>query len=264
MRLLTISTLFVMLSGAIACNSAYGRHEAGQSHNVIAIVNGKEITTDQVNNIDLDLLSPQQKKQLIDSLIIRQLLMEEAVKEGFDKQDRIVAAVRSLTELHIVTQYTAQLAAGFDVNDEVLRSLYDAEYSSSSTQYKISHILLTKEEEGQALIAMLARGDDFTELAKQNSQDMVSAQKGGDLGWLTSEDIAPSLYRDISGLNKGEVSRSPVQSPFGWHILKLEDVRRVNPPKFEDVKRKIRQQLIEKKLRDYLDNLKAKATIEIK
>ena len=264
MRLLPISTLFVLLSGAIACNPAYGNHEAGQPHNVIAIVNGKEITTDQVNNIDLDLLSHQQKKKLIDSLIIRQLLMEQAVKEGFDKQERIVAAVKSLAENHIVTQYTAQLAAGFNVSDKALRPLYDAEYSSSSIQYKIRHILLTSEKEGRALIAMLARGDDFTELAKKNSQDMVSAQKGGDLGWLTSENIAPSLYRVISGLNKGKVSRSPVQSPFGWHILKLEDVRRVKPPKFEDVKRKIKQQLIEKKLREYLDHLKAKATIEIK
>lgn len=264
MRLLTRSTLAVMLLGAIACNPAYGQNATGQPNDVIAIVNGTEITADQVGNIDLDLLTPLQKKQLTNSLIIRQLLLEQAVKEGFDKQERIVAAVRSLAEVHIVTQYIAKIAAGFDVSDEVLRSLYDAEYSSISTQYKVSHILLTTEEESQALIAMLAAGEDFTELAKQNSQDMVSARKGGDLGWLTSEDMAPSLYRDISGLNKGEVSRSPVHSPFGWHVLKLEDIRSVAPPSFEDVKPNIRKQLIEKKVLEYMDNLKSTAIIDIK
>ena len=264
MRFLTRSTLTVMLSGAIACSPAYGQNAAGQPRDVIAIVNGTEITADQAGNIDLDLLTPQQQKQVIDSLIIRQLLLEQALREGFDKQDRIVAAIKSLTEIHIVTQYIAELAAGFDVSDEVLRSLYDAEFSSSEKKYKVSHILLTTEEEGQALIAMLARGDDFAELAGQLSQDMVSAQKGGDLGWLASEDMAPSLYRDISGLSKGEVSRSPVHSPFGWHVLKLEGIRSVVPPKFEDVKPIIRKQLIEKKVLEYMENLKADAIIEIK
>jgi peptidyl-prolyl cis-trans isomerase C len=172
--------------------------------------------------------------------------------------------VKALEELHIVTQYTAKLAASFNVSNEELKSLYDANYSSSSTEYKIRHILLATEKEGQALIAILGKDDSFAGLAQKNSQDLVSAKKGGDLGWLTSEDIVPSLYRNISGLKKGEVSRSPVQSPFGWHVLKLEDIREVTPPKFEDVKRNIRQQLIEKKLRDYLNNLRAKATIDIK
>jgi peptidyl-prolyl cis-trans isomerase C len=253
-----------MLSGAIVCNSAFADQEAGRAHDVIAIVNGKEITSDQVNNIDLDALPPQKKKQLIESLINRQLLMEQAVKEGFDKQEHIVAAVKALAELHIVTQYTAKLAASFNVRDEELKSIYDVKYSSSSTEYKIRHILLATEKEGQALIAMLAKDDDFAQLAQKNSQDMVSAKKGGDLGWLTSKNIVPSLYGEISRLAKGEVSGSPVQSPFGWHVLKLEDIRKVMPPKFEAVKRDLRKQVVEKKLRHYLGNLRAKATIEIK
>lgn len=255
------SILTVMLSGAIACTSVFA---VGEPHDVIAIVNGKEITTAQVNDIDLALLTPQQKKQLIDSLIIRQLLLEQALEEGFDKQDHVAAAVLSSTETQIVTLYLVEIAASFEVSDEALRSLYDDEYSGSSTQYKISHILLTSEDEGQALIASLVRGDDFVELAKQNSQDMVSAQKGGDLGWLVAEDIMPALYSSISGLGKGEISRRPIQTPFGWHILRLEDMRIVTPPKFEDVRQSIWQQLIEKSVIEYMDKLKSEATIEIK
>lgn len=270
---MTFKALFILsiICGcAIGCNSAYGNQLANEIHkdpaqraHVLAIVNGKEITTTELTDLNLHILTPEQRKIAVDTLVTRWLLLEQAVKEGFDKQDHIVAAIKSSSETLIVTQFLAKLAKEFQLSDNELKSMYEAKYSTSMMEYKISHILLASKESGQILIDKLVKGDDFYELAAEHSQDMVSASNGGGLGWVTSKDIIPALLQEIDKLKKGEVSGSPVQSPFGWHILKLENKRGDSPPAFKAIKQTLGKEALKNKVKEYLLELRANATIEI-
>ena len=238
--------------------------------NVVAVVNGKQITTDTLNipgakrKIDFSKIDGKQKKQIIDSLINQHLILEEARMEGFDKSEQMAKALKALSETFIVKQYMAKVALGFDIGDKAVKDFYIAEYSNSPIKYKVLHILLTSEEEAKGLIMQLKKGAGFAALAKEKSRDMVSAQKGGDLGWLTTRDMGPSFAKTVSGLKKSEIVATPTKTQFGWHIIKLDDKREKPAPPFAKVKEKIRQKLLKQKLTDYLANLKSKADIEIK
>jgi peptidyl-prolyl cis-trans isomerase C len=264
MTKLTISLIFAGLiaSGSLAM--------AENTNTVLAVVNGKEITIDQVKyldrkgTIDFDNLTPQQKKELLESLINQQLVLEQLRKEGFDQADHIVAEVKALTETYIIKQYMVKVALGFDFSEETLKANYEEKYLNKLEQYRIRHILLTTEDEAVVLISELKDGADFLSLAEQQSQDKISAKKGGDLGWLTSEDMVPSFYKTVSALTKGDISLRPTKTQFGWHIIRLDDKHVVTPPAFSEVKKSIRQQLIKEKMNNYFNSLRAKAKIEIK
>ena len=268
MQFKTISIFVLAIAVLLVVNSS---SIAEDNQTVLVVVNGVEITTDQVSSIagankqvDLETLSDAKKKELIESLITRQLILEEAHKEGFDQSEKIVATVKALADSYIVKQYLVKVAVGFDFSDAVLKKVYEEKYMNRPEQFQVSHILLKTEAEAQAMLVLLNSGSDFTNLAQTKSQDKVSAQKGGDLGWLTSDDMVPTFFKAVSTLTKGETTAQPLKTKFGWHILKLVDKRELAPPPFDEVKQKVRQELIREKITDYIENLKAKATIEIK
>lgn len=267
MNLVVKLIFFGVFAGILATGSLL---MAANTDTVLAIVNGKELTVDQLKHldrkhtIDFDNIDPQQKKVLTESLIHHHLVLEQAKNEGFDQVDHIVADVKALTEAYIIKQYLVKVALGFDFSEEVLKANYEDKYLNTPEQYKIRHILLATEDESTALILEIKNGADFSRLAEQQSQDKVSSEKGGDLGWLTSEDMVPSFYKTVSELKKGDISLKPTSTQFGWHIIRLDDKRETTPPAFNEVKKNIRQQLIEKKVTDYLNTLRANAKIEIK
>ncbi len=268
MRLVKLLTFIFTITGFLASTSLV---MADDAKTVLAVVNGIEITTGQISNIagadkqfDFSALSDAKKKELVESLITRQLILEEAHKEGFDQSEKIVATVKALGDSYIVKQYLVKVAVGFDFGDAVLKEVYDQKYLNRPEQYKVSHILLNTEAEAQALVDLLNNGSDFTILAQEKSLDKVSAQKGGDLGWLTSDDMVPTFYKTVSLLNEKEVSAKPAKTQFGWHIIRLDQKRKLESFSFEKVKEDIRRDLINEKITGYIDSLKANATIEIK
>ncbi len=267
MNLVTKLTIPLVFAGLFISGSL---SMADNTNTVLAIVNGKEITIDQLKyldrkgSIDFNNIDPQQKKTMIDSLINHQIVLEQIRSEGFDQTPQIAANVKALTEAYIIRQYLVKIALGFDLSEEALMANYADKYLSKPEQYKIRHILLRTEDETNNLILELKNGADFSSLAEQKSQDKVSAQKGGDLGWLTSEDMVPSFYKTVSELTKGDISLKPTKTPFGWHIIRLDDKNEVTPPSFEEIKESIKQQIIKEQITDYLNALRANAKIELK
>lgn len=262
--LLTFFSVYIALSVPVM---------AENTKTIFAVVNGVEITYEELFDIpgnkakiDFTTLNNKQKEQLVDSLITRQLILEEISKEGFDQSESIARSIRVLTESFLVKQYMQKIVSGTNISDDNLMVHYESKYLNKpeTINYRINHILLTTEEEAKKIIEQLSAGGDFSDLAKEKSKDMITAQKGGDLGWLVAEDMIPSFLKAVSKLNKGGTGARPIKTQFGWHIIRLIGKKELTPPEFAAVKDSIMQDIIQNTLLDYIDDLRSKASIEIK
>ena len=152
------------------------------------------------------------------------------------------------------------------VTDKELKEVYDKEIGNADpTEYKARHILVKDKDEAKAkeLIKQLNDGANFEEIAKKESTG-PSGKNGGDLGWFSSAQMVPAFSQATAKLIKGTHSQVPVKTRFGYHIIKLEDSRKRELPKFADVKDQIRPAIQNKRLQAYVVKLRSKAKIEIK
>ena len=201
----------------------------------------------------------------IDELVNRELIYQEGVKLNLDKKPEIAAEIDN-HKRNILASATIRAhmeAAKF--TEEQLRKEYDSHMGAmTSKEFRARHILVKAESDAKAIIAKLDKGGDFAALAKSKSQDPGSAKKGGDLDWFEPGQMVKPFSDAVKAMAKGAYSKTPVQSQFGWHVIKLEDTREIKPPEFEKVKENVRQILRNKEIETYLATLKAKAKIEIK
>lgn len=244
---------------------------AADQETVLATVNGTEITTDQIEQlpglgsaVDFDALDGDRKGQVIIGLINRQLVLEQAKKEGFDQTEQMANTLKDMAETYIAKQYLMNVAARTDISEEALMAHYEEMFLTQPEQYQVAHILLATEEEANGVLGLLNKGADFSNLAKTQSKDKVSAENGGNLGWLTSGDMLPSFYRAVSELNPGEIGVQPTKTQFGWHIVRLDAKRDPGRQPFDEVRQQIQQQLIKEEIAAFLDKLRAQATVEIR
>lgn len=230
---------------------------------VIANVNGEDISENQLeiaatqSKVDYKNITPEQRKLLTEALVNRQLVLQEAIKAGFDKKPEVV--------IFIAANYLATIAESFKVSDTEIKTFYDKNVLQNTTkEYKARHILVKTEAEAVVLISQIENGADFSKLAKEKSTDTGSGSKGGDLGWFSEKDMVQPFAKAVADLKKGELSKKPVQSQFGWHVIILDDERKTTPPPLESVKAEIEKILIKEKLNQYLNDLNAKAKITLK
>jgi len=268
MRMPAKLNVFLLISGSLACFSS---PMADQTITVLARVNGTDITTEQIEQLpggeatfDFASLEDDRKTQIIIALINRQLVIEQAQKEGFDQSEHMINAIKDMTETFVTQQYMMKVAAGTDLSEDTLLAYYNDHYSDQPEQYSIAHIQLASQGEAYKVLESLNKGADFSELARTESKDQVSAEKGGELGWLTAEDMLPSFYKTVSELNPGAISAKPTKTQFGWHIVRLDGKRRAEPRSFSALKQQIQQQLIKEEIATYLDKLRTQASVEIR
>ena len=128
-------------------------------------------------------------------------------------------------------------------------------------EYNARHILVASEAEAKDVIAQLNKGGDFSKIAKEKSIDPGSKEKGGDLGWFALGGMVKPFSEAVSKLQKGKLSTDPVQTQFGWHVIKLDDIRELKAPPYDKVKDNLQKQLGQRQLEKMLTDLRAKATI---
>lgn len=224
----------------------------------IGAANGAEETAVTVNNVavpkaQLDLLvasfvaqgtkeSEELRKQLIEELATREVVAQEAVKLGLDKKPEIVAALANSNRDILVNAYQADYAAKHPVTEKDIQYLYDKQKEEAGpSEYRIRNILVKTEEEAKAIQAALMKGSKFEALAREKSLDSASRAAGGDIGWQVPILLVPPVRETIKTLDKGKIS-APVQSQFGWHILRIDDTRPYAFPPLNQVKSALRQQ----------------------
>ncbi|MEO8599316.1 MAG: peptidylprolyl isomerase [bacterium] len=234
----------------------------------LAIVNGKKIPSSRVEMMAQQLASqgqqdsPQLRAMIKEELINREILMQEADKRGLG----MTADVKNQVEIARQSIVIRALVADFIKKNPISDADITAEYNkfkalAGDKEYHARHILVEKEDDAKAIIAKLKSGSKFEDLAKQ-SKDPGSAANGGDLDWAAPAAYVKPFSDAMIALKKGEVTETPVKSQFGYHIIKLEDVRAAKVPTLKEVKPQIAEKLQQQKLQEFQMGLRKKAKIE--
>jgi len=194
-----------------------------------------------------------------EELNTRSLLVTEARKKGLDKQDEVKTQMELASQTVLVRAYVNDWVKANPVSDAALRSEYDnIKKQMGDKEYKVAHILVEKEDEAKQVIADLQKGQKFDEIAKQRSKDPGSKDRGGDLDWAAPGNFVKPFSDAMVKVEKGKFTPQPVQSPFGWHVIRVDDVRDAKVPPFEEVKPQIQQRMQAQALDKYLRDLRAK------
>ena len=207
-------------------------------------------------------LTAEQRGQVLDQMISMNLLAAQATKEGLDKEPDVAARLNVLRTRVLADAESERFLKGKEPTDAELHAEYDSAVAAmDKIEYHARHILVASKEKAEQLIKKIKGGAKFEDVAKAESTD-GSKTNGGDLGWFTLTRMAKPFGDAVKGLKKGEMTSEPVQTQFGWHVIKLEDTREVAPPPFEQVKQQVTNGAIQKKLQAYVDGLKQNAKIE--
>ena len=236
----------------------------------VATVNGKAISKSQfelyVANIARQAgreIPPEQKAQMLDQFIGMQLAADAAEKAGISKQAKVEDSL-ALARLNVVVDAGLQkYLEDHPVTDAEIKTEFDQQIAALPHEYHARHILVDDQATADAITKELKAGGDFAKIAAARSKDS-SKQNGGDLGWFTLETMVKPFGDAILALQPGQMTDAPVQSQFGWHIIKLEESRNPTPPKFDDVKDRVKTLVQRKRLQNYLDELRKTAKIEKK
>ena len=237
----------------------------------VATVNGKDISA-QLFNTFLHAVTgkpagevpPEQKSQMLDQLINMTLAAQAADKDGLGNDPEVKARADLLHSQILAEAASDKYIKSHPVSEAEVKAEYDAQVASMPKEYKARHILVESKEIADSIIRELGAGGDFAKLAKTESKDPGSAKNGGDLGWFSSTSMVKPFSDAVAALQKGETTKAPVQTQYGWHVIQLEDVRTPQPPEFEQVKKQVEMIAQRKKLQAYLDELRKTAKIQKK
>jgi peptidyl-prolyl cis-trans isomerase C len=235
---------------------------------VVATVNGDKIMKSALDGyLQIIQKSPSGAKvkveEALDDLIATELALQEAKKTDILSRDEIKKKIADFTRNVILTTWTKEKVQSFKISDDEIKAEYDATVKKlASKEFNARHILLKKEDEAKAVIKEIANGADFAKLAKEKSTG-PSASNGGSLGWFKAQTMVPAFANAVKEMKKGEVSKEPVKTQFGWHVIKLEDSRDAKLPALKTLKPKIERKISQKKMLAYMDEIKKTADIKI-
>lgn len=264
----TIATVF--FAGIFAVNNICIADETN-AEDVIAVVNGEKLTKNEFESyISIrigqqhrpDTLNEGQRKALLDEFINRELIYQDAVANGLDKIPGVAEEIENQRH-NILASYSVRRIISKPPTNEAMRNAYKEQYADKNTEYNAKHILVKTEDEAKAVIAALDNGEDFSKLAAEKSLDS-SGKEGGDIGWFSLEQMVKPFGDAAAGLKKGEYTKVPVQTKFGWHVIKLENTREVGPPPFDTVRDELRNTLQNQMINDYVVQLRNDAKIDMK
>lgn len=256
------------LLAAIAANTVYAADKvAEQEKNTAATVNSIAIPQAR---IDMRVKaaaqqgqpdSPELRKAIKDDLINLEVISQEALKKGLDKQPEVVQQIELSRQSVLAGAFVQDYAKSHPIPEETLKQEYEnLKTRVGNKEFKVAHILVETEKEAQSIVAELKKKGKFDKIAKEKSKDPGSKDKGGDLGWTVPSSFVPPFAEAIPKLSKGQVS-APVHTQFGWHVIKLEDIRDLKPV-YEEVKPNIEKRLQQQSIQEAIKSLRANAKID--
>lgn len=237
---------------------------------VVARVDGKDITRVDVFRYikmmpaNIQQLPPTSVYPLALEQVINTRIVQNQAEEADLANDPEVQKQLSMARQQIIRSIYVQRQVEGQISESDLKKKYDDMIGKAPAveEIKASHILVEDEAKAKEIIAKLNEGGDFSKLAAENSADPGNKDKGGDLGWFSKNDMVPAFADAAFALKKGELSKEPVQTQFGWHIIKVEDSRERPKPTFEEVKPQIQVELRREKLEAMLSQWREASKIE--
>jgi peptidyl-prolyl cis-trans isomerase C len=259
--LLALGTL-VLLN---ACNA---QDDKKSNDAVLATVNGAAVYQSQVDTMMHQGLSqgapdsPEMRKAILDELISREAARQEAAKLGLEKRPEVKQQIEQASHEIMVRALVQEFIKTHKPTDDELKAAYDKlKAQIGDKQYNARHILVKTEKEAKDIIAQLNKGVKFEKLASK-SLDKGSAARGGELGFNAPSAYVPPFTKALLSLKPGETTKTPVQTQFGWHVIRLEEIKPA--PTFDEVKKNLTPNVQQEQLRKYIEELRGKAKIEYK
>jgi peptidyl-prolyl cis-trans isomerase C len=238
---------------------------------VVATVNGEKLTEADLQLAEGELsqqfaqMPPEQRRAAALSAAIEiRVMAKKAVDSGLDKDADFLRRMAFLQARALHGEVVEKEVVD-KVTDAEVRARYDQEIANTPPVNEIHarHILVKTKEEAEAIIKQLDGGADFQKLANEHTSDPSGKTSGGDLGWFGPGQMVPEFDKAAFALDVGKYSKEPVQSQFGWHVIKVEDKRAKQPPAFDDVKDQAKQAVIRDKYFAMVKELRAAAKVEI-
>lgn len=236
----------------------------------VATVNGKQIKQSIYDYIAKDATSrgqkvdAQVKEAIVGKLVDSEIVYQEAQKLGLDKQPDYIAREELARRELLTSTFLQDYIKKHPISDADTKAAYE-QYKKAygEKEFSARHILVKTEAEAKDIIAQLGKGGDFAKIAKEKSLDPGSKEKGGDLGWFSPATMVKPFSDVVANLQKGSISNSPVQTQFGWHVIKLVDTRVAQPLAYDKVKDGLQKNLQQRNLEKMMVDLRSKAKIDI-
>lgn len=237
-----------------------------------AIVNGKPIPKAQLDKLiqkSNQPDTPQVRDQGREMLVTRELILQEANNRGITQKESVRDQLEQSKMGILIAAVFEDYVQREGVDEAELKAAYEqvkAQYTGK--EYHVEHILVEKESDAKAIIAQLKSGANFADIAKAKSKDPGSAANGGDLGWVNEQSLVPEFSKAMVQLKPGQTTDKPVKSQFGWHIIKLDEVRDLKAPSMEEIKDQLVQMISSEqnwqkaKFSEMMKKLRAKAKIQ--
>ncbi|WBF65309.1 MAG: peptidylprolyl isomerase [Candidatus Kinetoplastibacterium crithidii] len=237
----------------------------------IASVNGHNITQENLENFVSLLInqgasdSKELREQIKEELINRQILLQEAEKNGTINNPIVQTEIQLAKESIIVRSFLTDFLKKNKITDNEIERQYEKlkKEQSSKKEYKVSHILTDNKNDAINIIKKLNKDvSKFTEIAKDTSKDESSRINGGLLGWSNTEEYVEEFANAVKNLTPGTISQNPIKTKFGWHIIKLDDTRNLEFPELNQVRPQIEEMLKQQMLANLQNELRLKSIIK--
>jgi peptidyl-prolyl cis-trans isomerase C len=235
----------------------------------VAIVNGKAVPTSRVDLLAKQVeasgrpVTEEVRAQIKEEAVLREIFMQEAQKRGVAASEDYKNQMELARQTLMIRGLFADFQKKNPVSDADLKAEYDKfTAANGGKEYRARHILVEKEDEAKAIIKAIKGGAKFEDIAKKSSKDPGSGANGGDLDWANAASYVTEFSEAMIKLDKGQMTEEPVKSQFGWHIIRVDDVRQAKLPPFEELKPQIAQQMQQQKLAEFQKNLREKAKVE--
>lgn len=209
--------------------------------------------------------TPELRAKLREDLIRNEIILQEAMKKGLDKNAEVQSQLEMARTQILFGAYINEHLKANPIADADMKAFYDKEVKAQfagKKEYHARHILVATEAEAKTILADLKKGKKFEDLAKAKSTDKGSGANGGDLGWSNPDDYVKEFSAAMVKLTKGKISDAPVKSQFGFHVIKLEDVRDLKGPAYDEVKDEIQKELQSQMLQKLVTDLRSKAKVQ--
>ena len=198
-----------------------------------------------------------------DELVNREILSQAARKKGLDRNGLVSAQMDMARQAVLIRAFFDDYVKSNPISDAQLKTDYEKFVAQmGDKEYKARHVLVETEDEAKAVIASLGKGDSFEKVAKEKSKDTGSKDNGGDLDWGPAGRYVPEFGNAMKALKKGETTKTAVKSPFGFHVIRLDDVRDMKVPAFAEVKDNFKQRAQQEQITKLVQELRSKATVE--
>ena len=261
----------LLLIAAVATLAACGgKQGAVDTSTVLATVNGTPITNDMFRAYVRSLaggrepqLQAQQRQMVLNRLIDMEVLAQAAQKSGLQNQATVAADLKIQRTGLLAQQLVQQYLSQHPVSEDQIKAAYDTQTKAmSGTEYRARHILVATQQQAENIINQLNHGANFATLAKKYSTD-ATAKQGGELGWFSPDQMVPAFSAAVAQLKKGEYTKQPVHTQFGWHVIQLEDTRSVPPPSLDSVRDQLTNSLEGQEVEAYVNKLRQSAKVVV-